>query len=883
MRMRGFESGLFVLLIALCGCRGQVVVTEEVAPEDTTTHLSDKIDISLPDWFKLPRADQAKLVEEWTETVAKSRQLARSEIASVRLLPQLRPPIVTAGFAEATFSTDAGFSLPPYLKSGEKDAAVALHLAQIGDAEAALKLADTTDKDLLAKIDACRGERNFPIEWTRLASLALQNAELKLANGDSDGAAELVQLHRQLRSLLETKTASGTAPSPRALGAALLARGRQALTMAAAAWRQPRWNKTALAADIDTALADWGEVPDPAFAFPRGAPERGSKAIAQTPFAVQRALDLLALPLSSEGADGVAAFFDDKQSLAEVVVVYRPKLSELFPEPRQLALPLVEHGYKGEEAPASPGLARQTWTGGGLSYDVAILRRGGVGGALVRVQPAGNASKGEPSLSSGLTRDFGTVNLDRSFEQNRLNVAPERTATSLEIKDAAKLASIKQPAGKLALEAAVLQREANENLLAKLTLRWPAEQNSNALSQLALPFLAAFGPTSLESQEGAGGGQFVFSWQNETTRLKLLLPFEDKAPQLTAEDSRGSAGLADRAAAAAKFDNGERQQRLAAGKAQKRLRRFVRLPEQGIDDLRLGMTRKDLLAILPASRSLRVQPLTDGLNILILDESTGKEAYWPRQLFIRLGAANRVAEIRVRYQEGSKTAGAKAPGLLDVLQAKPNGAGESLPSPWTGLWTDLPTRKPPSFYRWQDDVTCLTYQREGGSSEVVLRDLSRQSEAQASSPLQFCRRGVEGCLLGDSQAAVHKRWSVRRSVLASNGAEVLGMPANSPYDVLLVWYEKDKVARLIARYRQFKPQKAEEVGDALQQAWGTDLDRLGFIRRQDGARGQVIQSFGFHDDRTRVRLFAQETEAGIRLFSEWRDWPIPAPTLVSTK
>ena len=46
-------------------------------------------------------------------------------------------------------------------------------------------------------------------------------------------------------------------------GAALLPRGRQVLTLAAAAWREPRHNKTALAADIDAALAEWGTVPEP--------------------------------------------------------------------------------------------------------------------------------------------------------------------------------------------------------------------------------------------------------------------------------------------------------------------------------------------------------------------------------------------------------------------------------------------------------------------------------------------------------------------------------------------------------------------------------------------------------------------------------------------
>ena len=60
----------------------------------------------------------------------------------------------------------------------------------------------------------CRGERDYPIEWMRLVSLVLQNAELKLANGEVDGATELVLVHHQLRSLLDGKSASGAASAP---------------------------------------------------------------------------------------------------------------------------------------------------------------------------------------------------------------------------------------------------------------------------------------------------------------------------------------------------------------------------------------------------------------------------------------------------------------------------------------------------------------------------------------------------------------------------------------------------------------------------------------------------------------------------------------------
>jgi hypothetical protein len=198
------------------------------------------------------------------------------------------------------------------------------------------------------------------------------------------------------------------------------------------------------------------------------------------------------------------------------------------------------------------------------------------------------------------------------------------------------------------------------------------------------------------------------------------------------------------------------------------------------------------------------------------------------------------------------------------------------------LWTDLPAGKSPLLYRWLDDITCLTYQHDKGGSEVVVRDCPLDNPlGVALPPLVFCNRGVEGCILGETPSDLRKRWQVSKPLLTNNGAEVLVPPAGSPYDVLLVWYEGDKVSRLIGRYREPKTLKREQIGEALQRAWAADFDHLGYLRRQDGTRGQVLQAYSWHEDRTRVRIFAQETEDGIRLFTEWREWPIPAQTVAS--
>jgi hypothetical protein len=86
--------------------------------------------------------------------------------------------------------------------------------------------------------------------------------------------------------------------------------------------------------------------------------------LVNTPPAVQRTLDLLELPLAREGAASVLAFLDDKQALSELLVVYRPKINELTPEPKHLGLALLEHGYSVQESSSTPGVNSQTWTGG---------------------------------------------------------------------------------------------------------------------------------------------------------------------------------------------------------------------------------------------------------------------------------------------------------------------------------------------------------------------------------------------------------------------------------------------------------------------------------------------------------------------------------------
>jgi hypothetical protein len=63
-----------------------------------------------------------------------------------------------------------------------------------------------------------------------------------------------------------------------------------------------------------------------------------------------------------------------------------------------------------------------------------------------------------------------------------------------------------------------------------------------------------------------------------------------------------------------------------------------------------------------------------------------------------------------------------------------------------------------------------------------------------------------------------------------------------------------------------------QLADALSAAWGRDIRSLGWPRRQDLSSADALQSLGWHDERTRVRLFWQEPDQGApRLYTEWKE------------
>src|SRR5262249_4182682 len=214
-----------------------------------------------------------------------------------------------------------------------------------------------------------------------------------LSVGDVDGATYLAVVHTQLRGILDSKAASGT------LGATLLPVGKRALEQAAKAWREPRHSKPALADDIDKAVADWGPTPivRPAVEFAASTAEvtqllgvsvRGKAVIADKKESVARAIDVLGLSVGSQGVEVVSAFLTTDGRLANWLIGYEAKIETVYPEPLQMVYGLLESGATPGEEKKGSSLQQQSFTAGGMRWDVMRTSRSPALGALVPVCPA---------------------------------------------------------------------------------------------------------------------------------------------------------------------------------------------------------------------------------------------------------------------------------------------------------------------------------------------------------------------------------------------------------------------------------------------------------------------------------------------------------------
>lgn len=858
---------MLALTAVLAGCRRAPVA--EVADEQPAADAQPAAS-TLTSLLDKPRDELALQGGEIGKRLQDQERARRDAKQRFTLLPTLRLPVVLPVWRESTYNGDLGFSLPPYMAEGGKDTELAVHLARYGDLEAARKLADTADAGAAARLDAYKYERNYPVEWTRLMALQMLAAETRLANNDFDAASEIISLHKQIRSALDARAAAGP------LGAALLARGRTALALAAAAWQ--REQKTELVDTIKAGLADWGEVPLPSLPVRAGASAAEVNRIfrstgegrALPALSRLRAFDLLGVPLPHEGADAVVACLDADNRLAEILITYRPRLNEQYPDPDQLAHLLEDFPEAGQPVPKAPGIRRRSYQLGETAGDVAILPFSSILGGFARLRD----SKAVPAPVA-LERSLGAVLLDRTFEQNRLHFSPEQRKNVLAISQPKSLERVRNPVGGLKPAQALLEQEAGHNLTARLVLRYGKEDPMPPLHEVAGPLWAAAGPARLESVEDMDQSGFLaLVWEDAATRYTLRLPYSASRNVEFEAANRTEKPAKEREAAALAFDRNERRSRVEQGKPLVRVPRFV-------EQLELGMTRTQVLEALPAGQAVLKQATPGGgLMITFNAEPPPMATYVPRMLFARFNQAGRAVELRGRYVDGP--AAKTAAWMVDLQgELRKRMAPEELPASWTQLWADLPPKKPtPTLYRWTDDLTVRTFQRDADGVEVIVLDRPLQYENGVPlPPLEYLSHGPPGCVLGSRRDDLLKKWKIAKPVLVGE-ALVLTPRDVELYDGYLVWFDKEnRVTRVTARHaRRPDPSKLNEE---ITQAWGEELrlrelETFGWPRRQDFTPQGVRQSIAWHDDRTRFRIFWQPSETGPpRLYTEWSAVTLP--------
>jgi hypothetical protein len=877
MHKHSLRAAALLAALALAGCKrgGPPPLPPGVAPVDSTTRLNTMSDVVVGQWLNLSRQEQAKIADEWAETIEKQTTAVRANPLSVELLPRVLPlaTLTTPVFHQAKYSPSAGVSLPPYAVPGKPDAGLALHLARYGDHEAAEKFAPPEVRDRVA---ALKGDRNYNVEWTRLVGLVQTSAQLKLATGDPDGAMMLVAVHKQLGEALDAKAAAGP------LGAALLPAGRTALERAAVAWRDKKRNKVGLAEDVENVVKEWGAPPTPTPALPFGAPTgdvqmlfgaapRGKAVVADTPERVARVADLLGLPIPAEGAQSVVAFLDASGRLAEWQLAYRPKIDTLYASPAQVAFRLTEAGFAAEKENRGDNLSQQTFAGGGAVVEVTRCNRSPALGGLVRV----SATKGGPAAAPTRDlRDFGPVHLDRGFVTNRLAVHPKAGGNVATVKDAQALARMAKVLGTPTPIAVRLVREKDADLVNRVELDWAGTENNHALDKLLPSLWDDYGPAKLDDveDEKEAGAYLAFTWQDKATRVRLRLPYEGRGPSLTAGDVQTADQLKARAELARKLDEKDRQARLTAGKTEEWLSRSPgRVNDITLGALKLGQPKAEAEKALPRGKQYRRKDLPDGVSVLILTPPDKLMPYWAKQLLVRYHDGL-VSEIRLRYQKGPAQVKKGAAEPLFQTLSDASGAPEPLPPTWAGLWGDLSNPGKVVYYRWRDDRTVRTYQCDDGGMEVIWLDRPPRSAGLDAAPWRFVSDGIPNARLGESRESVEAYF--KSPATTNDGGEVYRTADSSPYEMVIVWYDAGKVSRVQAVHRKRSGGKPKEVVEALNAVWGKDLDGLGAIARQQGELGQVLGSYWWHDDAVRVRASVQNTDQGPRIVSEWRYFPI---------
>jgi hypothetical protein len=863
MRKRncGFLTMAAPLLLILPGCQSQVTETPV-----QRTQLSDQISTSLADLLALPRAELAEKYADLAEQVDVKRRSYREGKTTLQVADYMAPLVIPV-FREAKMSARVGFSLPPYAPEGAKDRYIALCLARFGDSEAASKLIDSGDADAQKQIESSRYEKNYPVEWTRYVALLLFSAEFQLATDDADGGTALIAFHKQLNELLDEKAKKG------ALGATLLPQGKKALLQAASHWRQGKLPE--LAAEAEKFASEWGQVSGDLFAIPFGASEAEVSHILRSNVLgcvvpagnTLRAVDLLGIPFPDEGMELVIAQLDETKHLSDIFVTYRSGIKLSFSTPARLAQLLVERGYPSQELAKKPVLQQTDYRLPEGHCLVTLAAQGAGLGALLQVsKDSANRVKPEPN------RDFGLINFERSFEQNRILLAPNARSDEITADDPQRLAQIKNPLPGLQIAKAIIGRVPNQNLLSSMELIYNVgSAGLPALHNFIMPIWSKNGPPIIQDERDSTGGHLVLGWKDAITDYQVMLPYESSIPaRFLVTGLQGERNLAQRAAAVAKFDDQERKERWTSKKPTVRL-------DREIQGFALGMPRAKVQELLPKGRTALRRDMTDGITVTLAGEAEPNDLFIARQIYIRFGEDDKVVEVRARYFDGpaAKNTGSWVKKRVEDI-AKRAGAPMPIPATWSNLWAGAtPARHRAAELFWQDDLTVTTLQYDDAGAELRVRDCPLDHpNGVPLRPLESLPTGVPPLELRLSSSELAKKLEGMKPETTSDGGAMVHPQAGSPYDLILVYSGKSGVGRILARHATGDKKRTNpaEWAQALNEAAGRQIAAFGWPCRQDLTNRGILQAMGWHDDATQIRIFWSESNSGaISLFTEWKD------------
>ncbi|MCS6976535.1 MAG: hypothetical protein NZM31_05935, partial [Gemmatales bacterium] len=736
--------------------------------------------------------------------------------------------------------------------------------AAFGDREAARRLAGGQASGDFGQFPY---ERNFPLEWTRLAALLLHSAGQRIALGDAEGLAEVIELRSQIRQALGEQAQN----SP--LGLHLLGLERRIVEQAEAAWREK--GEKALADQAAAVLADWPRripvlpLEEPAAFWSRalGASAQGCVLAATPP---GKALDFLQLPFPPHALDGALLFFDEQGRLVEGILTYTARIQDVCPRASELSAGLA--AWVSADAEATPTRSVQSLPG--WTVETRLGPVDATVGAWVRLIRQGYEAAG------AVRRELGPVHLDRRFESNRLLVAPQRLDDPLVLKEEPALERFGNPLKAGSLLDVTLFRVPERDLLQKLRLRY---RPGTPWQQIALPLFAELGPGQW-TPEGAGGThgpRLRITWQDAVTQLDFSIPQEFGQP-LTVElaDRRESPDdVARWQEAVRRREEDERRDRLSRGQP------IQRLPRK-LDYLPLGADKDEVLRYLPKGQSVLKREFDHGM-LVVINTPPPREGppFMARQVIVQFGPDNKLAAARIRYDVAVKPRNAKEadwPRTLLEPWRQAGGVVAATASPYALRSQGLPGSAPGTFYRWRDDLTEATYLSDRGGVEITLTDRTLGHEPP---PLSYLTTGpaeaIPGCVLGASRADFEAACP-GRPVETPEGGWAVGV-AQGPYDAVVVWFnEHNRIQRITARFRANDPSKtgAKDMEKALTDRWGVEIRQVGWPVWRDFSPHGALQSLTWFDDVVRYRLFwADNDNSPPRL---WAEWTAPIRTAVTT-